>query len=358
MADVAIPAVGVAMEEALLVKWYKQPGDDVGANEPVAEIETDKATMDLESPVAGRLGPHLVEEGAVIPVGTVIVEVVAAGEAAAATPPVIAHAPLVTEAVAPPAPTAAAAEPRALDSGARPHALSPRARRLAQERPSEPAAAPPQGERFRELIAVKVSESWRQIPHFAVTREVDAGAMLAALATLRAGGIEPTPTLTDLLLRALALALREVGPASQGDIGLAVATEHGVMIPVVRGVLALDAAGLARARAAAIARARAGKLGSDDLGTPPPSTLSNLGAMGVDHFTGVIALGQTSLLTVGRAIPRVSADTDHALRVRTTFHATLNADHRTLDGMGAARLLVAFTEAAERTSTSEGERDG
>ena len=131
------------------------------------------------------------------------------------------------------------------------------------------------------------------------------------------------------------------------------------MIPVVRGVLALDAAGLAAARAAAIARARAGKLSADDLGTPPPSTLSNLGAMGVDHFTGVIALGQTSLLTVGRAIPRVTADADHALRVRTTFHATLNADHRALDGMGAARLLVAFAEAAEGIgSTSEGERDG
>ena len=117
--------------------------------------------------------------------------------------------------------------------------------------------------------------------------------------------------------------------------------------------------GLAAARAAAVERARAGKLNADDLGTPPPSTLSNLGAMGVDHFTGVIALGQTSLLTVGRAIPRVTADADHALSVRTTFHATLNADHRTIDGAGAARLLVAFAEAAEGIGgTSEGERDG
>ena len=61
-----------------------------------------------------------------------------------------------------------------------------------------------------------MSESWRQIPHFAVTREVDAGAMLAALDELRAAGVEPTPTLTDLLLRALALALREVGAGSAG----------------------------------------------------------------------------------------------------------------------------------------------
>jgi pyruvate dehydrogenase E2 component (dihydrolipoamide acetyltransferase) len=363
MAGVAIPSIGIAMEEALLVRWHKQPGDDVAANEPVAEIETDKVTMDLESPVAGLLGRHLFEEGAIVPVGTVIVEVVAAGDAVAPAPPAVGHPQLAGDAVAPPvpAPVVAVAEPRAA-GGARPHELSPRARRLAQEQPAQeqPAqAAAPQGERFRELIAAKVSESWRQIPHFAVTREVDAGAMQAALAKLRADGVEPAPTLTDLLLRALARALREVGADSQGDVGLAVATEHGVMIPVVRGVLALDAAGLATARVAAIARARAGKLGADDLGTAPSSTLSNLGAMGVDHFTGVIALGQTSLLTVGRAIPRVTADADHALRVRTTFHATLNADHRTLDGMGAARLLVAFTEAAEGIGgTSEGERDG
>ncbi len=358
MVAVAIPSIGVAMEEALLVKWHKQPGDDVAANEPIAEIETDKATMDLESPVAGLLGRHLFEEGSIVPVGTVIVEIIAAGDAVAPAPPAAAHPQLAGDAVVAPVsePVATVAEPRAAD-GARPHALSPRARRLAQEQPAE--TAPPQGERFRELIAAKVSESWRQIPHFAVTREVDAGAMQAALAELRADGVQPAPTLTDLLLRALARALREVAADAHGDVGLAVATEHGVMIPVVRGVSALDAAGLAAARAAAVARARAGKLSADDLGTPPPSTLSNLGAMGVDHFTGVIALGQTSLLTVGRAIPRVTADADHALRVRTTFHATLNADHRTLDGMGAARLLVAFTEAAEGIGgTSEGERDG
>jgi 2-oxoglutarate dehydrogenase E2 component (dihydrolipoamide succinyltransferase) len=69
--------------------------------------------------------------------------------------------------------------------------------------------------------------------------------------------------------------------------------------------------------------------------------------MGIDQFTGVIALGQTSLLTVGRAIPRVVADGDRTLSVRTTFHATLNVDHRTIDGADAARLLVAFAEAAE-----------
>src|SRR5262249_4990027 len=135
------------------------------------------------------------------------------------------------------------------------------------------------------------------------------------------------------------------------------ATEHGVVIPVVRGVPALDPAGLARARSAAVARARSGRLSAEDLGPPPASTLSNLGAMGVDHFTGVIALGQTSLLTTGRAVPRPIVGPDGGLKVRTTFHATLNVDHRRVDGAGAARLLVAFAEAAEQmTADFEEER--
>ena len=117
MAGVAIPSIGVAMEEALLVKWHKQPGDDVAANEPVAEIETDKVTMDLESPVAGLLGQHLFEAGAIVPVGTVIVEVVAVGDAVAPAPPAAAHPQLAGDAVAPPvpAPVAAVAEPSAAD---------------------------------------------------------------------------------------------------------------------------------------------------------------------------------------------------------------------------------------------------
>jgi pyruvate dehydrogenase E2 component (dihydrolipoamide acetyltransferase) len=333
MAEIVIPSVGIAMEEALVVKWLKEPGDEVAADEPVAEIETDKATMDLVSPVAGRLGPHLFEPGTVVAVGTVVAHVLSGDEAPA---PAAAPGP-------PPVEVAAVAAPALPAEGERrPHALSPRARRLAAA-----AAAVPADGRFRELIAAKVTESWREIPHFAVTREVDAEAMLDALGEIRAAGAEPEPTLTDLLLRALALALRETGRAGAGDVGLAVATEHGVVIPVVTDVLGRNAAGLARARSAAVERARAGRLGQDDLGASPASTLSNLGAFGVDHFTGVIALGQSSLFTVGRAVPRVVAGDDRSLRVRTTFHATLNADHRTIDGADAARLLTAFAAAAE-----------
>jgi pyruvate dehydrogenase E2 component (dihydrolipoamide acetyltransferase) len=350
VAEITIPSIGIAMTEALLLKWLKQPGDEIAKGDPVVEIETDKATMELESPADGQLGPHLFEPGAIVPVGTVIVTIGVGGEKTEEQPAVPSKGGSETEPLPPVsgAPTRGAS--RRATASRRPHTLSPRARRLAQERGE---AIPRVDEetlridRFRDVIAAKVSKAWREIPHFAVTREIDAERMLAALDVLRAqGGQQPVSTVTDLLLRALALALQECDQG-EGHVGLAVATPFGVVNPVVWNVLALDPAALARERAAAVERARAGRLTPEDIETVPPSTLSNLGAFGIDHFTGLIALGQTSLLTVGRAMPRVVADGERRISVRTTFHATLNSDHRMIDGAEAARLLAAFAQAVE-----------
>jgi pyruvate dehydrogenase E2 component (dihydrolipoamide acetyltransferase) len=336
MADIVIPSVGIAMEEALLVRWLKQPGDEVAADEGVAEIETDKATMEVKSPAAGILGVPLVEVGVAIPVGTVIAHVVPPGEQEPAVPDRVSEVDRFSPG------EVLGGSPVEIER--RPHTLSPRARRLGQKR--EPGDGQ-RAERFRELIAVKVAEAWREIPHFAVTREVGADSMLAALDVLRASSSLSSPTLTDLLLRALALALNETEHIDRIDVGLAVATDHGVVIPVVRDVLALDVGGLARERSAAVARAKAGRLNADDLAAQPHSTLSNLGRYGVDQFTGIIAVGQTSLLTIGRAALRVVAESSQTLAIRTTLFATLNADHRAMDGAQAAMLLGAFATAAE-----------
>jgi len=82
MEEIFIPALGMAMEEATLVEWLKQPGDAVAAGDPVAVIETDKSTLDVEAESAGTLGPHLFEAGGPVPVGAVITHVLADGEAA------------------------------------------------------------------------------------------------------------------------------------------------------------------------------------------------------------------------------------------------------------------------------------
>jgi pyruvate/2-oxoglutarate dehydrogenase complex dihydrolipoamide acyltransferase (E2) component len=356
MPEIVIQAVGVAMEEALLTRWLKQPGDTIAVDDIVAEIDTDKASMDVTSPYAGTLGAHLVAEGEVVPVGAAIVLVLDGSERPGDSP---------TETAAPEASSqnGAAAEPppsdgisKTLDEGApTPHRLSPRARRLAaqaqqsapaqaQESAASPEPNPTGGSRFRELIATKVAESWREIPHFTVSREVNAGPLQRRLDLLRSDALDPRPTLTDLLLVALARALDHDGPV---DLGLAVATEHGVVMPVVRDVLGRTPAGLASARQSAVERARAGRLNQDDLSATPTSTLSNLGAFGVDRFTGIVASGQTSLLTVGRIRPRVVPDETREITVQMMFDATLNADHRTVDGADAARVLAAFAEAVE-----------
>ena len=410
--------------------WLKQPGDAVVEGEPIAEIETDKATMDLESPGAGTLGRHLFEAGALVPIASPVCRILEPGETesdddagghnaaasasasatastSAAEPvafagiydelhPVETLAPSVFDepaAAASAAPTTAApttAAPRSATSPApaprapaptvsepvrdgahrAPHTMSPRQRRLAREAAAAGTAVPggtsngagssdgastmngaatsPAGRR-REAIAQRVSEAWRTIPHFAVTREIDGSAAVKALAALR--GEHAEATMTDLLLHAFALAADwlavttsfAAGPTT-GDVGLAVATPDGVMMPVVTGAAELSASDLIAARQDATRRGRDGHLSKTDVTSTPVGSLSNLGALGVDSFTGIIPLGQLCLLTIGRIAPRL-VPTENGFSTTQTLQATLNVDHRSIDGDVAARALDVFAQA-------------
>lgn len=345
-ADVTIPSMGVAMESAILLTWLKQEGDSVEANQPIAEIETDKSTVELLAPISGRLGPHLYEEGDEIPVGETVAAVLAKGEALEEAPPA---APQVDPEPASAERSAAPDDEDRPGGGRKPRRNSPRARRLAAE--AEEAATSqgveksPPGGRFRDLIAKRVSESWREIPHFTVVREVQVDALEAALAQLRT--TNSSVTLTDLLLRAQALAVADVDdPDDHGDLGLAVAGDHGVMIPVVRNVVGRTLAELVSERRAAVDRGRAGRLSQDDADLPA-STLSNLGPFGVDSFTGIVAARQTTLFTVG-ATRRVAVVRDEQVVPASTLVVTVNADHRALDGADVAKALKRFAETVER----------
>jgi pyruvate/2-oxoglutarate dehydrogenase complex dihydrolipoamide acyltransferase (E2) component len=366
---VLMPALGVAMTEGMVLRWLKQPGDSVVEGEPVLEIETDKSAVEVPSPASGILGPHLFPEGEMVPTGIAVTHVSDGSDdvvdSIAVVPPVTDGADVgVADTPVRPTVTPAASIAPAVRT---PHLLSPRQRRLAREAitaetvpapatPSTPASAPVAGAgtagRYRSLIAAKVVESWTTMPHFSVSREVDASAMARVRA---AYGGSDRPSYTDLMVRALALALRAGGATGPVDVGLAVATPNGVMIPVVRDVLGLYLGTLRREREAAVARAREDRLLPADLRDSPQTTLSNLGTLGVDSFTGVIAVGQMSLLTVGRIMPRPYVS-GNGIAVRESFHATLNVDHRSLDGEDAARLLVAFVDAVEDVaSLADGE---
>jgi pyruvate dehydrogenase E2 component (dihydrolipoamide acetyltransferase) len=374
--DVVMPEIGVSMDEGTLARWLKQPGDAVAAGESIAEIETDKAAVELESPAAGVLGRHLVAEGATALVGEALVRILAPGESEdAGVPAEAAAAPGIAVSTAPPSGAPAGT---AVAEDGRPHRLTPRARRIAREhgipyeevggagrasdalarvasaakQPAGRDAPTPPGS-YRALIARKVSEAWTTIPHFSVTREIDCEELveLAAWCKREHMGV----TVTDLLLVALARALATPA-APDPALGLAVATDAGVLIPVIHGVATLGLGPLSEARARAVERARSGRLEAADLNAAPVSTLSNLGSLGVDQFTGVIATGQTTLLTVGRIRDRVVVR-GRALEARPTLFATLNVDHRALDGSDAAKLLDRFATAVERPDTWERSHD-
>jgi pyruvate dehydrogenase E2 component (dihydrolipoamide acetyltransferase) len=407
--DVTIPALGMAMTEALLLSWLKQPGDTVAEGEPIAEIETDKATMDLESPATGLLGRHLFDAGALVPIASPVCHILEAGEvepsdngrvdsgpvtgaAASSAPtaepsfagiydelhPVQTLAPSVfdapataasaTAATATTAPTntAPTAAPATADGHRAPHAMSPRQRRLAREAAAAGGTAPvgtassavsSVAGRRREAIALRVSEAWRTIPHFAVSREIDGSAAVSALKALR--GERPDATMTDLMLHAFAAAADWLyvttgftsGPGStSSDVGLAVATPDGVMIPVVTGAAQLTASDMIAARQDATRRGRDGHLSRTDVTSTPVGSLSNLGALRVDSFTGIIPLGQLCLLTIGRIAPRL-VPTDSGISTAQIVQATLNVDHRAIDGDVAARALDVFAQALGSVQT-------
>ena len=352
MQDVTIPALGMAMTEAVLTRWYKEPGEAVAAGEVIAEIETDKSAVDLESPADGVLGPHLVGEGAEVPVGAAVTRVLDHATPAAArylSSPMLSspmprrclrrprrprRLPRPRPAVPRPRPPhrcrhpqphhQPAGTPRRTRTGScrggptvrAPHKLSPRKRmqaRLTAEAAAREAGGPPSADSpgpapdqvvpvrdaappaaggltgRRAAVAQAVAESWRTIPHFSVQREIDASDADASLAAMRAQA--PEATYTDLLLRAFALAVNSVGQHGS-DLGLAVATPDGVMMPIVAGVPDLDVPGLVAARKAATKRGRAGRLAASDLAGPAVAAISNLGARGVDSFTGIVPTGR------------------------------------------------------------------
>ena len=396
--DIFIPATGMARDDVILETWLKQPGDQVSAGDVVAVVETSKAVLDVQADASGVLGDHLVAEQQAVPPGTTIAHVLQEGDplpdarpnapATTAATPTSTGAPAPTSVAGPGAGSGAGSE--AASANGTPiatiastskdaallveprHRVSPRARRLAAEEAARPAVvtAPPvpatvlrpppppppirtgppvpagpstpagSTDRYRQAVAAAVSQSWREIPHFAVTREVRMTKLARAYGKARV--VLPGLTVTDLLLRALALAFLATENRTDLDIGLAVATDQGVAIPVIRRVPLLDLVELSTARRNAVERAKTGRITADDAGDPV-TTLSNLGALGVDQFTGIVPVGQTSLVTVGRLAERPVVK-DGRIRTATTMHVTVNADHRTWDGRNSAELLDRFAD--------------
>ncbi len=391
--SVVMPALEMAQETGKLISWLKKEGESVAKGEPLLEVETDKAVMEIESPSDGVLAGIKVRAGTEVPVGQTIAWIVAPGEVPPADAVAIESGRKITAAAASlgaPSMQLAPVTSSATSSAATSVKISPKARRLASERGVDPAhirgsgaggeilasdilaaaeskdVAPPakaeSGSPISRLMAERTTQSWTTVPHFFVVREVDAGALNDARQKLAAEieklqGVKLTHT--DLLAAIVARVLRKharmnaswtgegVRSNAQINVGLAMAVDDGVVAPVIHNTDKAALGEIAVQRRDLAERARVGKLRPADIagGT---FTISNLGMFGVDAFTAIIIPPQAAILAVGRIADRVvpvGAGLDVRPGVRPMMTLTLSCDHRVVDGVCAAQFLRDLVEA-------------
>jgi len=378
MPEITMPRLSDTMEEGTLAAWLKQPGEQVHRGDLLAEIETDKATMELESFEEGVLERILVQEGETVPIGQPIA-VIGSGDGAAPPPP----APV---APAPPTGTPVKASPMAraiardqgidlstvtgsgpggrvvkadVEAVAAPAAPAPAAPAPA---PAKPAAAdveevPLSG--MRKTVARRLVESMQSAPHFYLTIQVDVDALLELRAELnRRLADEGTKlSVNDLLVKACAVTLRahpDINVSWGGDkllrhrrvhVGIAVAVEGGLIVPVVRDADQKSVSQISREAKALIERARAGKLRPDEF-TGGTFTISNLGMFGIDQFTAVINPPEAAILAVGATTSEPVVH-DGRLGTRQRMKLTMSIDHRAVDGATGAQFLAGLKAVLE-----------
>ena len=417
-----MPEVAANATHATLQAWTREEGETVAVGDCVAEIETDKAVVELNADATGVLGRRLVAAGQEVevgaPIGVLLVDgesaididaLIAAAGGGGATPTAAAAA-AAAEPTPATAPAAGAASPAAAPSSR--VFASPLARRLAARLgvdlaalrgsgpngrvvkrdveqaaqggrpPAAPAAAPaasasaavpaastsaaalPADAAFTEVphsnmrrtIARRLSESKATIPHFYLVADCRMEALLALRAQVNAGAARKI-SVNDFIVRAVAVALREVPEANVGwtdsamrhyreaDVAVAVSTGTGLITPIVRGADRKPLSVISAEIADLAARARAGQLRPEEY-QGGSFSVSNLGMFGVSEFSAIINPPQAAILAVGatQAVPVVE---DGELRPGQVMRCTLSADHRAIDGALAAQWLAAFKRLVE-----------
>ncbi len=390
--NVILPSLGFDMTEGKLSRWLRQEGERVDKGQAIAEIETEKATVEIEAAVSGILAKIVVQAGRTVPVGTVIGVIAEPGEAVGD--------------VVPPSPPAAAPAPPAEErtegeagaAGARVKA-SPLARRMAEkagidiaavkgtgpggrvmerdveaaivagpgraagepavpEGPAGPAAGPVPLTPMRQAIARRMAQSKATAPHFYVTVEIGMDEAMKVREQLNAVAPEEEKvSVNDLVVAAAARTLTrfrmlnasyregalEVHP--RVNIGIAVALEEGLISPVLRDVDTKSLRAIAAESKALFERARTNRLRADDLGSGT-FTISNLGMFEVEQFVAIINPPEAAILAVG-AVGRRPVAAGGEIRIASTVKATLSVDHRVADGAQAARFMQALKKLLE-----------
>jgi pyruvate dehydrogenase E2 component (dihydrolipoamide acetyltransferase) len=390
--EILMPRLSDTMIEGTVVRWLKQPGDRVNKGEALVEVETEKVTMEIEAEAEGVLEKVLIEEG-VVPVGAVLgvvgssvgadngartaVEpsavVAVAAEGVGGTPRVAVPGLPVVQPLAYTRATPIAralARQAGIDLKALGEGTGPGGRILKADveewlsRESSRATVRDEGRglrrdareptRMQRTIARRMTEAKQQIPHYYVDTEIDMDALLGLRAQLAA--LEPSPprtSINDFVVRACALALREVPAVAASwvddrlvrsplvDVGVAITVDddEGLLVGVIRDADRKSIVEIAAESRLLTERARAGKITPAELegGT---FTVSNLGMFGVHHFHAIINPPESGILAVGAVVERPVVR-DGAIVTRNVMTVSLSADHRVYTGATAARFLQA-----------------
>ena len=406
MAEVIeMPRLSDTMTEGVIAKWHKKVGDPIRPGDLLAEIETDKATMEFEAPVGGVLLYIGAPENQPIPVGVPIAIIGKPDEdisallpkgdssSASARPrdsePALSASGSVPSSMPAPAPVEAASP-----SEARLKA-SPLARKMAKEAgidlrqlqgtgeggriirrdveaylsrtaeikapslPTPPSTAPYQEvplSQMRKTIARRLTASMQEAPHFYLTRSIS----MEAAATWREklNALSPTKiSFNDLIIKAVATALRKhpyLNAAWMGDhirlhqeihIGFAVAVDEGLIVPVIRHADRKGLSEIATETVTLAQKARERKLSPEEY-TGSTFSISNLGMFGIEEFTAVINPPEAAILAVGAIQPTPVVKGDK-IEVERRMRVTLSCDHRVVDGATGAAFLATLTELLE-----------
>jgi pyruvate dehydrogenase E2 component (dihydrolipoamide acetyltransferase) len=383
LSQVIMPKTGAEMEEGKIVSWKKQPGEQIKTGEILLEIETDKATMDVESPATGVLLRSLFAEDEKVSATHLIAVIGEGSESAEEVDRFIkgiTQPGSATETPAAPTasePVAAAVPPATAKAGDRIKA-SPLARRLAEEKGIDLAAiqgtgpdgriekndvlkavttkvaapAPVSGEvvpfsAMRKAISRTVVRSKQEIPEFSVTMQMEMAAALRKKNALKDVG-KPV-SINDLILFATAKTLAahpDLNSLLEGNslrrreinIGFALGTDDGLYLPVVRETDKLSLQEIATITGQYALKAKKKQITEEDL-TGGTFTVTNLGMFGVESFTAIIVPTQAAILSVGAVTDQLRRDDNGGLTWHPVMAATLTLDHRVADGLAAARFL-------------------
>lgn len=397
--EVLMPQMGFDMAEAKIVGWLKKEGDSVQRGDALAEIETEKVTIEVEAYDTGVLRKIIAQPGETVPVGKVIA--LLEGEAVAAST-IPAMSPTAHAASAVPV----AAYPLIAPSSEKTKA-SPVARRLAEERgldlsaitgtgpggritkedvlayaggakaaPAPPGPAAPTVEvateepeaagrplsPLRQVIARRMAQSNREIPQFHLTIEVDMTEAMHLRKMLNEVAEEGVRiSVNDLVVKAAALALDRF-PALNAfylndrivlneaiRISLAIAVEDGLVVAALPDCRGKTLAQISAAARSLVDRARSKRLRADEL-AEGTFTISNLGMYGTDHFIAIIVPPQCAILSVGAVAPK-PAVREGQIVIADMMSVTITADHRITDGAEAARFLQEIRHLLERPTT-------